>query len=419
MRMDEVLRIDVFSGLTASLVCSLTLRPAATIADLKDEAQQASGIQARQQRLLIGGDVARKLSDDEELCALASSLPDGAVVSVLLVVIDPDWSNELEGLRAGDLSLADAADDLRRDREAVLAAVESCGAQLQYASQILRADAEVALAAISFDPVAALYVSQNLLDDIDFCFAAVTLQPRVLQYFQNRHVRNDHDVIRAALSRNLDVLRYLDTGSKRLMLAIVATNGRALQYASKNLRADADVVLQAVQQDGRALQYAAACRRMDKAIVLAAVAQNSRALQAAGKNLLSDAEVLGTAVQQNGLMLAYASSALQANTDIVLMAGLQDYRALRHAAPGTLDSRPLLMSCIAKDGRALRFASKRLRADGELALKAFSRHKASLKYALKPAALYVVQHIPRALKNVASDLRNDVEIVAAAAVVAS
>jgi hypothetical protein len=52
-----------------------------------------------------------------------------------------------------------------------------------------------------------------------------------------------------------------------------------LNYASAELKADKDVVLEAVQEDGSALQYACAELKADKDVVLEACRQNGLALE--------------------------------------------------------------------------------------------------------------------------------------------
>ena len=68
------------------------------------------------------------------------------------------------------------------------------------------------------------------------------------------------------------------------MLAAVEQDGRALQYASAELRSDRKFVLAAVKQDGRALEYASAELRSDREIVLAAVEQDGHGLTAFAAN---------------------------------------------------------------------------------------------------------------------------------------
>jgi hypothetical protein len=62
----------------------------------------------------------------------------------------------------------------------------------------------------------------------------------------------------------------------------VAKDGRALEYASAELKGDREVVLAAVAQDGRALKHASAELKGDREVALAAVAQNGPGARALG-----------------------------------------------------------------------------------------------------------------------------------------
>ena len=72
-------------------------------------------------------------------------------------------------------------------------------------------------------------------------------------------------------------------------------------------RADREVVLQAVRQNGKALQYASEELKNDREVVLQAITQNGKALQYASPELQDDEEVVLQAVAQNGEALQYAS----------------------------------------------------------------------------------------------------------------
>lgn len=80
-----------------------------------------------------------------------------------------------------------------------------------------------------------------------------------------------------------------------------------LEYAAPKLRADREVVLQAVRQNGKALQYASEELKNDREVVLQAITQNGKALQYASPELQDDEEVVLQAVAQNGEALQYAS----------------------------------------------------------------------------------------------------------------
>jgi hypothetical protein len=55
-----------------------------------------------------------------------------------------------------------------------------------------------------------------------------------------------------------------------VVLAVVQQNGKALEYASEELRGDREVVLAAVQQHWGALEYASEGLKGDREVVLAA-----------------------------------------------------------------------------------------------------------------------------------------------------
>ena len=96
-------------------------------------------------------------------------------------------------------------------------------------------------------------------------------------------------------------------GHRAFMLAAVTQDGRALQAASAELRADRDVVLAAVRQNGWALRAASTQLRADRALVLAAVAQSVYALSFASAALQADPVILRAAATQSDSVPKYAS----------------------------------------------------------------------------------------------------------------
>ena len=167
------------------------------------------------------------------------------------------------------------AEDLRADKDVVLAAVSQNGLTLGYAAKELRADKEVVLAAVSQDGRALEYAASAL--------------------------RGDRDVVLAAISKD---------------------GWAALKYAAKDLRADKEVVLAAVSQNGLALMYAAEDLKEDREVVFAAVRQDGLALCFASAALKADREVVLAAVRQNSGALGYAVDELQADPEVHLLLGL-------------------------------------------------------------------------------------------------
>jgi hypothetical protein len=84
------------------------------------------------------------------------------------------------------------------------------------------------------------------------------------------------------------------------ILEAVKQNGRALQFASVELKNDKEVVLEAVKNDGHAFEYASDELKNDKDVVLKAVKNYGYALSSASVELKNDKEVVLEAVKQYG-----------------------------------------------------------------------------------------------------------------------
>eukprot|EP00933_Yihiella_yeosuensis_P054170 TRINITY_DN5254_c9_g1_i1.p1 TRINITY_DN5254_c9_g1~~TRINITY_DN5254_c9_g1_i1.p1 ORF type:complete len:345 (-),score=80.64 TRINITY_DN5254_c9_g1_i1:144-1178(-) len=216
--------------------CSLKLPTKATVWDAKLAAQVAFGVPRREQRLIEGSRIVR---DEETL----DSLTDGDHLCLSLVRVDPKRPELLEGISSGVLLLQDLSEELRGDREVVLAAVCVGGWSLEFASYPLRSDREVALAAVECDPLALEHVAESLKHD------------------------------------------------RQTVLAAVRRNGWALSFASSDLRNDEEIVLSAVSSNPLALQFASSALRSNRNIVKEAVRRKAMTLSFAAKDLQSDPEL--------------------------------------------------------------------------------------------------------------------------------
>jgi hypothetical protein len=84
-------------------------------------------------------------------------------------------------------------------------------------------------------------------------------------------------------------------------VAQVTQDGRALRYASGELKEDRMVVMAAVRQNGYSLRYASDALVGDRAVVLVAVSRNGRALEYASDELKGDQDVVMAALAQSVL----------------------------------------------------------------------------------------------------------------------
>ena len=101
------------------------------------------------------------------------------------------------------------------------------------------------------------------------------------------------------------------------MLAAVRQYWRALVFATEELRADREFVLEVAKHGRDALVFAAVELRADREIVLEAVKRNGHALEFAAEELRADPEVVLEAVKQDRGAIVYAAEELRLATRVV------------------------------------------------------------------------------------------------------
>ena len=224
--------------------------------------------------------------------------------------------------------------------------------------------------------------------------AAVKQDGLALEYV-SREIASNPDIVLVAVEQNGLALEYASkeiASNPDIVLVAVKQNGLALEYASKEIASNPDIVLVAVKQNGLVLEYAPKEIASNSDIVLAAVKQNGLALQYASDELRDDAEIVLAADKQNGLALQYASSSLRDDRDIVLAAVKQNGLALQYASSSLRDNHDIVLAAVKQNGLALGNTSSELRADREVVLAA-------------------VGFCAGALRFVAGSLRSDREVV--------
>jgi hypothetical protein len=171
------------------------------------------------------------------------------------------------------------------------------------------------------------------------------------------HVRDDG----YALTLLTDILR----NDEDIVKAAVENDGRSVQYASSSLREDRGIMLLALKQHGWMMGQKKFPRRFrsDREMVLAAVASDGIALEFASDNLQDDEEVVRTAIKSDWRALAYASHELRDDFEIVCSALNADGRVLEFASEGLRGDLRIARIAIKKDWRAFEFCSIELRSD--------------------------------------------------------
>eukprot|EP00913_Durusdinium_trenchii_P011937 g11212.t1 len=142
---------------------SFQLESEATTLDLKLAIQARLAVPRKEQRLTAGQLL---LHDGLRLANIAAEVVDeDDILQICLLRLDGARPGMVEGLASGWLALQDLSEELRGDKELVLAAVSANGWCLEFASFLLRGDRDVAMAAVQSDAAALEFVSESLKRD--------------------------------------------------------------------------------------------------------------------------------------------------------------------------------------------------------------------------------------------------------------
>lgn len=419
----------VVHGITGQQLFSarVTDAPSLTFLRLKDWVAQASGIPAREQRLLAG--TVEPLDGTLVLDYIRDGVQDEALF-LTMVRRHPEQARWLEAIRADGRMLREAPRDIRADQEVAIAAALGCGDAFRYAaasvrgnrgivlaalragaigvlrhtSAELRRDVEVALAAVRTDPEAYLAVAPQLREHRDVALAAVRCSWSAYLHLPTEELRGDRELVEAAISANGIALRHLPAHlceERDLVLRAVRQCGRALAFASPALREDREVALAAAMQDVDAWEFAAESLRSDRALMLRVVAGNWKALRCLGVTLHDDRDIALAAVRQYGGALQYASAQLRADAEVALAAigaSRGGLAALGFIVPPLSADAAFLLDAAAVDAGALEYAADELRGSEEFvaAARAACGGSAVADYLLGEDGANAVPHVPAA-----------------------
>jgi hypothetical protein len=102
---------------------------------------------------------------------------------------------------------------------------------------------------------------------------------------------------------------------REVVLQAVGNNWAALELAMEPLRSDPEFNIDVLRQNGCALQFVTAPLKAHRQVVLAAVRDHWAALQYADASLQNDREIVVLAMEQRPIAIKYASEELQGQRD--------------------------------------------------------------------------------------------------------
>ena len=232
-------------------------------------------------------DVCFRFRDDHESLI-------GLICGLCSTDVDTDSVFDIFFSFRGDPCLTNMNDD----KEIMLRLAERFGWEaLKHASKRLQANKEVAIAACHCHGASIIHVSRELWTDKEVVQAACSNYPLALSYIARNYrtiLPDDTTGELPTISTPESDFNELFNNKEVILMACSTIEGRGdmLQYATKNIRNDKEVVMTICKRDGNALQYASDNLRADKDIILAAVTTTPISLKYALGGLNQDKDCL-------------------------------------------------------------------------------------------------------------------------------
>mmetsp|Transcript_32079 Transcript_32079/g.65332 ORF Transcript_32079/g.65332 Transcript_32079/m.65332 type:complete len:1912 (-) Transcript_32079:226-5961(-) len=210
---------------------------------------------------------------------------------------------------------------------------------------------------------------ENSDNERKLCLAAVKQNGKALEYV-SEHLKKDRGLILAAVKQSGMCLEYAMLGKEAspedsetrfdIVLAAVQEDGLALQHAPDEMKDISRLVLKAVEQNGFALEFASKSLKESQEVVTAAVKEEGRALKFASDKMQDNLQVVLTALSENGLALEFVSNEMMDMKKVVMTALIQEGEALKFANAHWKNDEDVVKLAVAQDADAILFASERL-----------------------------------------------------------
>ena len=190
----------------------------------------------------------------------------------------------------------------------------------------------------------------------------------------------------AAIKKDWQLLAdapYEVTNDRELVQnAILSSQGRALKYASVELRADENLVLMATSFFGSSFADAAPELQANRRFLLEAVKSHGAALAYAPESLRSDKSFLMEAAKAGaGLCLQGAKDALKSDRELVLEMVVHDAASARFAAEELQNDKEFAVEAAKRNGAVLKFLPSKFQADVDVVQAAVTRDPRAASHA--------------------------------------
>lgn len=259
------------TGLAGDVICVVNISHLERVSDLKEEICRISKISPKLQKLLLGEAI---LQNNDRLKEVLHP----EVAEIQLIRFDK-WSEEVsrDWKRLRKASVA-----VRNDRDLVMACMDASGGEaIKFAGEDVRADREIMLAAMKFDRSLCRYARGDLHTDRAFLLAALdapwSRTPRFsgwLRWQTSPELCADYDFLLKILAKDGASFRVVQEdlrSNPSLATVAIQNHPAAFRFAGDALRGDPTVAGLAARLDVLNLEFVADHLRADRAFVLEAL----------------------------------------------------------------------------------------------------------------------------------------------------
>lgn len=193
--------------------------------------------------------------------------------------------------------------------------------------------------------------------------------------YASKDLQNDRDLVLVAVNNSPYALHFLQPqfkSDKEIVRICVSACGNTLQDADFDLQRDRELLtiavsgcsyliepmVQALMQDAEDTQREKICTRD---MIVVAVKKSGRYYGLLTDQFRHDPDIIKYTIQSYGMALMWVPSRYRASRDIVLQAVTQNGKALRYADPELQCDREIVKAAFKNTPECLKYASMRLR----------------------------------------------------------
>lgn len=251
------------------------------------------------------------------------------------------------------------------DRAFVLenVSVKDGGYQIIFASEELKNDREVVLAAISNDDLAFSEIRSKFKKDKSFLIEAVHINPLIFNKIDSQ-LKLDKDIALSAVTKNGLILSDMDDSlknNKKIALAAIKNNPKAIWSAGDVFKNDLELNLKCIKRNGLVFEHAVDIIKDNKEAALLAIKTYPTMYKYMSDRLKSDNEIIDYVMEHNANMFKYTPLEYRKIDKNIMAALKRSPSNLNYASIEYKNNKQLVLDLIEIKPEVIKYASKEIK----------------------------------------------------------